>query len=410
MSSGNKIKFLFPLLLCLLLSIQSVSCANILVIDSMPSPSHHLWLRTLSYKLAEDGHNVTALSCYIESEKVPQQLHYLHLEQVEEAFSGDNDYAEIGSMNMWQLFNAYQMYFQITDDHARNSTGFKALLDYPKDFHVDLIIFDTIVTPSFYIFAEKFNRAKVITASAYTLPYYANKLDGIPYSFSYIACDLMMDSVVTLKDRLKNLVAYAGVDLYESLITVPAVERELRKILPEMRPLTELRQLPLIHLVNYHPLVDDAQPIMPNIIPVGGLQIQPAKPLPEDLQAIYDDPKTKGVVLFSLGTNLKSESLGEEIISGAMKTLGEFPEYNFIWKIQLKEMRVAVPRNVFVRRWLPQHDLLGHNKTKLFISHAGGLSNQETQWYGVPMLCIPGFLDQFPVRAFVAWETMQIPC
>lgn len=40
----------------------------------------------------------------------------------------------------------------------------------------------------------------------------------------------------------------------------------------------------------------------------------------------------------------------------------------------------------------------GYNNTKLFITHAGGLSTQEAIWHGIPMLAMPVFLDQFGVK------------
>lgn len=40
---------------------------------------------------------------------------------------------------------------------------------------------------------------------------------------------------------------------------------------------------------------------------------------------------------------------------------------------------------------------IAHRNTKLFITHAGLLSTQESVWHGVPMLGIPIFADQFLV-------------
>jgi glucuronosyltransferase len=44
--------------------------------------------------------------------------------------------------------------------------------------------------------------------------------------------------------------------------------------------------------------------------------------------------------------------------------------------------------------WLPQNDILGHPKTKLFITHSGSNGQYEALYHGVPMLGIPMFAEQ----------------
>ena len=46
-------------------------------------------------------------------------------------------------------------------------------------------------------------------------------------------------------------------------------------------------------------------------------------------------------------------------------------------------------------RWLPQNDILGHKKTKLFISHGGSGGVAESAFHGIPLVCSPFFGDQF---------------
>jgi len=53
-----------------------------------------------------------------------------------------------------------------------------------------------------------------------------------------------------------------------------------------------------------------------------------------------------------------------------------------------------VPDNVHWVKWLPQNDILGHPKTKLFITHCGSNSQHEALFHGVPMLGIPMFAEQ----------------
>ena len=51
--------------------------------------------------------------------------------------------------------------------------------------------------------------------------------------------------------------------------------------------------------------------------------------------------------------------------------------------------------NVKLLPWLPQNDILGHPKTRLFIGHAGLNGILESTYHGVPMICSPFFGDQF---------------
>ena len=44
--------------------------------------------------------------------------------------------------------------------------------------------------------------------------------------------------------------------------------------------------------------------------------------------------------------------------------------------------------------WSPQHDLLAHPKTALFVTHCGMTGILESVYHSVPMLALPIFGDQ----------------
>lgn len=155
----------------------------------------------------------------------------------------------------------------------------------------------------------------------------------------------------------------------------------------------DLDKMAALMLVNSNPVVDYPDSVPPNIIQVGGLQIKEPKLIPNDIEEFMNKAE-KGAVLMSLGTNVRSDSIGEERIRMVVEAFRLIPEYNFLWKFETSEMLPNLPSNVKISDWLPQNDLLAHPKLKLFISHAGLLSSHEALWWGVPIVGIPFYADQ----------------
>ena len=54
-----------------------------------------------------------------------------------------------------------------------------------------------------------------------------------------------------------------------------------------------------------------------------------------------------------------------------------------IWKWETEQMEDK-PKNVMLHKWLPQQDVLGHPSVKLFVSHGGQSSFQETICHKTP--------------------------
>lgn len=163
-----------------------------------------------------------------------------------------------------------------------------------------------------------------------------------------------------------------------------------------MPSLKELEQKTKLLLLNADNAIDYPEPIQPNMILVGGLQITQPKDLPIDMKSFVEGGK-KGTVLMSLGTNILSSMLSEEVLTTILKTFESLPEYNFIWKFEAEshDLPVVPAKNVMLAKFLPQNDLLAHKNLKAFITHAGGLSTQESLYYGKPMVGFPFIADQY---------------
>uniref|UniRef100_A0A7G3B2Y9 UDP-glucuronosyltransferase n=1 Tax=Lutzomyia longipalpis TaxID=7200 RepID=A0A7G3B2Y9_LUTLO len=390
--SSIVIVFLLPIL---------VHSANILVLEPVPSPSHHIWIRTLTTALAARGHNVTSLSPDIE-ENTPENLHYLHLDRVyevlynpeDEDFGEEMDFFEMGKINPYLQMLIYFDFPVQTMKGVLKSKGFHQLLAYPDDFKFDLVLYDFIMDGAMLPFVQKFNYPPIIALTAFFSVELATSVIGGTLNPSYVPYGINKRDLNGFCGRLDNfLLSHLDYFLRE-YFTSPKINQMIRKEIPWARDITELNQLAKIVLLNKHPGLDVIEPALPNVISVGGMQIQRNEGLLKDLQEILDSAK-EGVILFSLGTNVKSAMLGDARQTELLEAFRSLPQYTFLWKFEAESLPVEVPKNVIIRKWLPQSDLLAHPNLKLFISHCGLLSIQEAAWFGVPVLGFPVFADQF---------------
>lgn len=181
---------------------------------------------------------------------------------------------------------------------------------------------------------------------------------------------------------------------------MPVMDKIAREAVGEnMRYLGDIEQDTILSLINADPAINIVEPMPPNVISVGGLQITEPKPVASDIEAFINKGK-KGAILFSLGSNMRSDILGDERLIVIMETMRHIPDYNFIWKFESVNLPVTLPPNVMIKEWLSQNDILAHKKIKLFVTHCGMLSTQEATWHAVPMVGIPCFADQHFVSFF----------
>ncbi|XP_075461600.1 UDP-glucuronosyltransferase 2A1-like isoform X4 [Ascaphus truei] len=132
------------------------------------------------------------------------------------------------------------------------------------------------------------------------------------------------------------------------------------------------------------------RPILPNFEFVGGLHCKPAKPLPEEMEKFVQSSDHHGIVVLSLGSLIKN--LSEERSNIIAAALSQLPQ-KVIWGYSGKKPD-AVGANTRIYDWIPQNDLLGHPKTRAFITHGGTNGIYEAIYHGIPMVGIPLFADQ----------------
>ncbi|XP_073730961.1 UDP-glucuronosyltransferase 2A1 isoform X1 [Misgurnus anguillicaudatus] len=110
----------------------------------------------------------------------------------------------------------------------------------------------------------------------------------------------------------------------------------------------------------------------------------------QELEEFVQSSGDHGIVVFSLGSMVNNLTMNRaNMIASA---LGQIPQ-KVIWRYSGKTPETLAP-NTKLYDWIPQNDLLGHPKTKAFITHGGTNGLYEAIYHGVPMVGLPLFADQ----------------
>ncbi len=182
---------------------------------------------------------------------------------------------------------------------------------------------------------------------------------------------------------LQKVILFCCRDFY----LIPKGEELLDKHFPgESRiPLLEMETNVSLGLHYGHPLLlDGMRPVAPNFQYLGMMNCRPAEELPKDLADFMDSGKEHGVIFVSFGSILSSKEMSEDMRKAFVNAFGSLKQ-KVLWKWETEEMQDK-PDNLKLSKWLPQQDILGHPNTKLFISHVGQSSFQESLCHQKPMV------------------------
>jgi hypothetical protein len=155
--------------------------------------------------------------------------------------------------------------------------------------------------------------------------------------------------------RLQNLLTVCFFNLIMEFHHLPTQREIFKKYISKDVDLDDVLYNTSLMLTNSHVSVSDAVPLVPSVIEIGGFHVNPSKKLPANLQNYLDEAE-EGVVLFSLGSTLKSKDLTPRVIDSMLKAFSKIKQ-KVLWKFEadLSEL----PENVKIMKWLPQQDILG---------------------------------------------------
>ncbi|VVC99830.1 unnamed protein product, partial [Leptidea sinapis] len=147
-------------------------------------------------------------------------------------------------------------------------------------------------------------------------------------------------------------------------------------------------------LLNSHHVLNGVRPVVPGLIEIGGIHVNSTKnKLPQHIERFIDE-SDHGVIVFSLGAQTKSTSLSgrkQNILINVFSKLKQ----RIIWKYaESAEEGTLIGNNILRVKWIPQKDVLRHDKVKAVICHGGNLGMIESIFAGKPMVVIPILADQ----------------
>ncbi|XP_069834341.1 UDP-glucuronosyltransferase 2A2-like isoform X4 [Dendropsophus ebraccatus] len=212
----------------------------------------------------------------------------------------------------------------------------------------------------------------------------------VPAPASFVpAATSELQTQMCFLERVQNVLLYLVHDLLQLLVW-KQWNNFYSNIVGRPTTLCEIMGKAEIWLIRTYWDFEYPRPLLPNFEFVGGLHCKPAKPLPEDMEKVVQSSREHGIVVFSLGSMVKN--LTDERSNVIASALSQLPQ-TVIWRYSGKRP-ATLGKNTVLYDWIPQNDLLGHPKTKAFITHGGTNGIYEAIYHGVPMVGIPLFADQ----------------
>ncbi|CAO1355349.1 unnamed protein product, partial [Diamesa hyperborea] len=392
--------FLVNVLRCILLLGVCFSAAqayDILVLVPFPSPSHWLFIEHIVKALLGRGHYITAITNY--RTKTP---HSNYSELII-----DPPYDVPLNFSSELLFNAphssdfqiLYLYWKIGLGSTEHALKTKAVQEFIRNDNskFDLILAEQFFQDSLLMFSHKY-QAPIVTINTIGYSDVLDRMMGSITPYSFVPHMILLDygDKMNFWQRFHNFMFSMSDVLIRKYYYLPKMNEMVTQHFEHLDgPLPKVEDLEKsisAIFVNSHWSINKPRPLMPGIINVAGSHIKPTKPLPNDIQEFLDGAE-EGAIYFSLGSYMQSSKMPKEKVEIILNVFASLKQ-RILWKYEVENIP-NLPENVMIQKWMPQSDILAHPKIILFIAHGGLFGTIEGSFYGVPMLFIPFFGDQY---------------
>ncbi|KAJ4431914.1 hypothetical protein ANN_20520 [Periplaneta americana] len=263
--------------------LQGAESARILSLLNVASPSHYIFNRPLMLALANRGHQMTVVSPDASKDNVPN-LTNIKLEGVYDTMRDDFDFENLGDTTASGIITVLFEWADFVCQKEFKSDGAKKLLNYPSNDQFDLIIVEAGWAECFYGFIHKFGSPPVVATSPYGLTPWMDAAFGAPDNPSYMPVSILSyTSSMTFTQKLYNaFIHYYHLYryLYEHIPNMEAMAKEFFK--QDLPSFVDIQRNFSLVLENTVFGLEDARPLTPNIIPIGGMHVkEKPDPLPK---------------------------------------------------------------------------------------------------------------------------------
>ncbi|XP_046865337.1 UDP-glycosyltransferase UGT5 [Drosophila willistoni] len=396
-------------------SISLTHAENILAIFSYAVGAPYLLVRPLIKRLVERGHEVTVVSSAMYFPTI-NGTHHIRVHKLDQLMQELSEPELDFPTNKWTEAKFVSYFYYYSSYHILADPQVQQIL-HNSSAHFDMIIVDTPHSDALCGFAKHFNAPMVGIAAygaAWIVDYLAgNSAPSVTEPVSHMGYTYESTSLL---NKWRNWIFLTEEWLLARLIYLPPQTKLYRQYFNDSYSnFDEIRRNFSLILVNQHFSLGRARSNVPNLIEIAGMHMCFQKDckldaMPEDLQRFMDEAE-HGVIYFSMGIEILENWLPKHMIQTLSETFSKLKQ-RVVWKIDNWETRQNKSDNVFYGSYLPQQQILNHPNVKLFITHGGLLSIIETTYYGVPILSLPFYYDQFwnaqRMRLAGAGETLDL--
>ncbi|XP_048165668.1 UDP-glucuronosyltransferase 1A1-like isoform X2 [Corvus hawaiiensis] len=385
-----------PRAVVLLLSLLGLAAAGKLLVVPVDG-SHWLSMREVLDLLRQKGHEVVVVAPEVTMHIKPSENFVMKMysvpytqEEMEKDFKVFLQTSfEEGSF-LERFLKVYEHMKRLSNMAAASCQHLlqnKELMRYLEESKFDALLTDPVI-PCGLILAEHLSLPSVyfLRGVPCGLDFEATQCPNPP---SYVprAFSQLTDHMSFLQ-RVKNLL-FDTQNLFLCDFAFEPFSKLASEFLKRDVTVLDLLRKGSVWLLRLEFVLDYPRPLMPNIIPIGGVNCA-HKELPQEFEAMVNASGEHGVVVFSLGS-MVSEIPMKKAMEIA-EALGTVPQ-TVLWRYTGKAPP-NLPKNVKLVKWLPQNDLLAHPKTRAFITHGGSHGVYEGICNAVPMVLMPLFGDQ----------------